>query len=379
MADVFTYFEDLHKMPEIGMHEFKTSAYIADHLKKMGYEVQEHIGGGTGVVAVYDSGKPGPVLGLRADMDALGTKDGGAAHLCGHDGHMAMLLTAAEIIKEQKLVHKGKLKILFQPAEETSEGALSMLKGGAIDDIDILIGMHGRPIQECRVGQAAPALYYSAATHIRYDIIGKQSHGARPYLGVSALDAACLVVAAANALRFDSNVVYNLKATQIHADAGVPNAVPGNATVTFDLRSQSNDVMDLMIKKLTNAAKNAAASIGAEAVENILHSTPASIITPEVTNIIAEVIKEELGLQKQAFGGQGLPSPAAVAAGQQGGDTLRRALVQACFHQGPGQNTHHVIQVPIRRDGDVHPVPCPLHSAAGNGPHRVTMGGPAGA
>ena len=208
-----------------------------------------------------------------------------------------MLLTAAGIIKEQKLVHKGKLKILFQPAEETSEGALSMLKGGAIDDIDILIGMHGRPIQECRVGQAAPALYYSAATHIRYDIIGKQSHGARPYLGVSALDAACLVVAAANALRFDSNVVYNLKATQIHADAGVPNAVPGNATVTFDLRSQNNDVMDLMIKRLTNAAKNAAASIGAEAVENILHRTPASIITPEVTDIIAEVIKEELGPQ----------------------------------------------------------------------------------
>ena len=62
MADVFKYFDDLHKMPEIGMHEFKTSAYIADHLKKMGYEVQEHIGGGTGVVAIYDSGKPGPVL-----------------------------------------------------------------------------------------------------------------------------------------------------------------------------------------------------------------------------------------------------------------------------------------------------------------------------
>ena len=85
MDYVFKYFEDLHKIPEIGMHEFKTSAYIADHLKKMGYEVHEHIGGGTGVVAIYDSGKPGPVLGLRADMDALGTKDGGAAHLCGHD------------------------------------------------------------------------------------------------------------------------------------------------------------------------------------------------------------------------------------------------------------------------------------------------------
>lgn len=295
MDHVFEFFEDLHNMPEIGMHEFKTSAYIADHLKKMGYEVEEHLAGATGLVGIYDSGKPGPVLCLRADMDALGTKDGGAAHLCGHDGHMSMLLAAAEIIKEQQLVKKGKLKILFQPAEETSEGALSVLKSNALDDVEILIGMHGRPIQECRVGQAAPALYYSAATHIRYEITGKQSHGARPYLGISALDAACLAVAAVNALRFDSNVVYNLKATQIHADAGVPNAVPGNASVTFDLRSQSNEVMDLMIQKATEAVKNAAASIGATVEEHILHRTPASIITPEVTDMIAEVIKEELG------------------------------------------------------------------------------------
>ena len=119
-------------------------------------------------------------------MDALGTKDGGAAHLCGHDGHMAMLLAAAEEIMKEKLVRKGKLKLLFQPAEETSEGALSMLKGGAVDDIEILIGMHGRPIQECRVGEAAPALYYSAATHVKIDITGVQSH-ARPYLGTKRL------------------------------------------------------------------------------------------------------------------------------------------------------------------------------------------------
>lgn len=84
MADVFTHFNYLHTIPEIGMKEFKTSAYVADVLKQLGYEVETQIGGATGVVAVCDSGKPGPVLGLRADMDALGTKDGGAAHLCGH-------------------------------------------------------------------------------------------------------------------------------------------------------------------------------------------------------------------------------------------------------------------------------------------------------
>lgn len=295
MADVFTHFNYLHTIPEIGMKEFKTSAYVADVLKQLGYEVETQVGGATGVVAVCDSGKPGPVLGLRADMDALGTKDGGAAHLCGHDGHMAMLLAAAEEIMKEKLVRKGKLKLLFQPAEETSEGALSMLKGGAVDDIEILIGMHGRPIQECRVGEAAPALYYSAATHVKIDITGMQSHGARPYLGISALDAACLVVQSANALRFNSNVVYNLKATQIHADAGVANAVPGTATITFDLRSRDNDVMELMIQKLRGAVENAAASIGAKADFTILHQTPASIITPEITEIIGEVITSELG------------------------------------------------------------------------------------
>ena len=128
MADVFTHFNYLHAIPEIGMKEFKTSAYVADVLKRLGYEVETQVGGATGVVAVCDSGKPGAVLGLRADMDALGTKDGGASHLCGHDGHMAMLLAAAEEIMKEKLVRKGKLKLLFQPAEETSEGALSMLK-----------------------------------------------------------------------------------------------------------------------------------------------------------------------------------------------------------------------------------------------------------
>lgn len=75
MADVFTHFNYLHAIPEIGMKEFKTSAYVADVLKQLGYEVETQIGGATGVVAVCDSGKPGPVLGLRADMDALGTKD----------------------------------------------------------------------------------------------------------------------------------------------------------------------------------------------------------------------------------------------------------------------------------------------------------------
>lgn len=294
MADVQKHFEYLHTIPEVGMQEYKTSAYLADALEKAGYAVERNVGGATGVVGVWDSGVPGPALGLRADMDALGTLEH-AAHLCGHDAHMSMLLAAAEEAKAEGLVKKGKLKILFQPAEETSGGALSMIEGGAVDDLDILIGMHIRPIQECRVGQAAPAMYYSSAGHVIIDVHGKQSHGARPYLGISALDAACLIVQAVNALRFDSNIVHNLKATQLHSDAGVMNAVPGEAQIVFDLRSQDNDLMDTMLAELRRAAENTAAAVGASIDFRVHNITPASIITPEVTDLIADIIREELG------------------------------------------------------------------------------------
>lgn len=295
MSEVLKHFDYLHTIPEVGMHEFKTSAYVAKVLKEAGYQVQEHVGG-TGVIGTLSSGKPGPVLGLRSDMDALGTVEH-AAHLCGHDGHMSMLLTTAEEVAKKGLVKKGTLKVIFQPAEETGEGAKAMFKDGAVDDVDILIGMHVRPIQECRAGQAAPALYYSSSAHVIIDIHGKQSHGARPYLGISALDAGCLIVNAVNALRFNSNIVYNIKATRFLSDAGVLNAVPGEAQLVFDVRSQDNDLMDLMLKRMKVAAESAAATLGATIGWHIQNGAPgpASILTPEITDLLAGVIKEELG------------------------------------------------------------------------------------
>lgn len=294
MADVMSHFSYLHTIPELGMHEFKTSAYVAEVLSNAGYTVRRHVGSKTGLTAERKGALPGPVLGLRSDMDALGTAKA-PAHLCGHDGHMSMLLAAAEEIAAEGLVQRGTLRLLFQPSEEIGDGALSMIEGGACDGLDYLIGMHIRPAQECRVGETAPALFYSSAAHIAFHIHGQQAHGARPYLGISALDAACLIVNAANALHFDSNVVHNMKATQLHADAGASNAVPGEATLVFDLRSQDNDVMDAMLTRLRAAAEHAALSVGATLSEEMLAFTPASIITPEVTDLIAGVIEEELG------------------------------------------------------------------------------------
>lgn len=155
--DVVEIWKELHRMPEPGMNEFKTGAYLADTLEKLGYEVTRGVGK-TGVVGVVRGKEPGPVVMLRADMDALPFKneDGSIeyVHACGHDSHSAMVLTAAAELVDK--VKKGTLKILFQPAEETLEGALAVMKDGAIDDVDIALGLHVRPVQDIPAARAAP-------------------------------------------------------------------------------------------------------------------------------------------------------------------------------------------------------------------------------
>lgn len=133
--DVVAMRTDLHQIPELGFNEHKTSDYVAAKLKEMGLEPIRGIGG-TGVVAYIDGTEPGPTVMLRADMDALPfVIDGKDAciHACGHDSHTAMVLaTAAKLIGHVK---KGRVKLFFQPAEETLFGALKSYDDGVLDDV----------------------------------------------------------------------------------------------------------------------------------------------------------------------------------------------------------------------------------------------------
>ncbi|HBQ8943896.1 TPA: amidohydrolase, partial [Klebsiella variicola subsp. variicola] len=116
MSRTLEHFNYLHQIPELGFEEYKTSAYIGDALAAAGFRVHRNVGGTTGIVAEIDSGEPGPVVALRADMDALGHIIDGrleARHTCGHDGHSSVVLTAAEEILAEGLVKRGKLKVLF--------------------------------------------------------------------------------------------------------------------------------------------------------------------------------------------------------------------------------------------------------------------------
>lgn len=219
-------YDDLHQIPELGFEEFKTSAYLADKLEAMGYKVTRNIGG-TGVIGEIKGAEPGPVMMLRADMDALPFLIDGAKkniHACGHDAHSAMLLAAAsELVGKVK---RGTLRILFQQGEETLKGALAVIDAGVIEDVDIALGLHIRPIQDIAYGEMSPAVRHAASTFVHVTINGLSSHGARPHLGVNAIEAAAVAINAITAIKINPIVPWSCKVTSISGGGTAPNIIP---------------------------------------------------------------------------------------------------------------------------------------------------------
>jgi len=243
---------DLHRIPEPAYTEEKTSAYVAEYLRKEDLEIQTGIAR-TGVVALMKLAGPGRTLMIRADMDALPISEEtglpfasthkGAMHACGHDAHMAMVLGALTILNKVKDTLNGNIKFLFQPAEEGPGGAKAMIEAGVLENprVDHSIGCHVWPaIPEGTIGVKAGALM---AAMDRFDIriVGRGGHGAMPHLCVDALEVGTQVT---NALqRIVSRQMNPLNPTVVtigsfHAGTTF-NVIPGEAelcgtTRTFD-------------------------------------------------------------------------------------------------------------------------------------------------
>lgn len=294
-------FHDLHKIPEIGFQEFKTSAYLADALEKLGYKVTRNVGG-TGVIGEIKGAEPGPVMMLRADMDALPFVIDGEAkniHACGHDAHSSMVLAAASVLKDK--VKRGTLKILFQQGEEVLTGALSVIKAGAIEDVDIMLGLHIRPLRDIPFGTVSPAVKHASSTSARIIITGKSAHGSRPHLGVNAIETAAAIITAASAIKIDPTISWSCKPTIIHGGGTASNVIPKNAEITFDIRCQTNEGMSELLDKLRQVTKNVGEAFGAEAEFILPHGViPAAVLDEELTAEVAECIKETLGKENLA-------------------------------------------------------------------------------
>lgn len=298
MSNVINYYDYLHTIPEEGFQEIKTSAFLADKLTEFGYEVTRKLSGKTGVVGVLDSGVPGPVVAIRADMDALGHIIDGvrcSRHTCGHDGHSSMVLAVSEAMSKENRIKKGRLKVIFQPAEELGTGAQTIYDAGVLNDVEYLFGAHVRPLEEAADGQASPAIHYAASGKIIASIHGKAAHGARPHLGINAIDAAVIAINAVNTIHLRPSESYSVKATRFICDAGVTNAIPAEAVVTWDIRAQQNDTMTQLKEKTLTAIKNGVASVGASVDFEVPTGMPAAVLNDEATHILAKAIEQVLG------------------------------------------------------------------------------------
>jgi amidohydrolase len=268
---------DLHRIPEPAYTEEKTSAYVAEYLKKEGFRVQTEIAR-YGVVALLETGRPGKTLLIRADMDALPVQEEtgldfasthkGAMHACGHDAHMSMVLTAATALKEIQDQLKGHVKFLFQPAEEWPGGAKPMIDQGVMEEprVDYAVGCHlWTGIPEGFLGIKSGRLM-AAMDRFDLKIIGKGGHGAMPHLCVDALEVGTQVV---NALqRIVSRHMNPLSPTVVTVglfQAGSTfNVIPGVAEMSGTTRTFDREIWLSWPERIEKVVRGVCESMGAQ-------------------------------------------------------------------------------------------------------------------
>lgn len=297
---IATVWPQLHAMAEPAFQEVRTAKFVAERLRELGYMVEENVGGTTAVVGVLDSGRPGPTVAVRSDMDCLLFKqeDGSekAIHACGHDAHMTVALAVAQLVKEQGLPC-GRVKLLFQPAEEIGKGALVLLEAGALDDVQYALGYHVMPKDMARSGQIIPQINWTACTLIEGEIRGLAAHGSQPHLGINAIDVGAAIVNAVNALHSNPLLGGSVKTTRFIGGAGSLNAICDKVGIGFDLRSTSNAEMLVLRQKVADIVTNTAKLYGAEGESHIVGTCPAAEADPSLLALTKEVIVDVLGTQ----------------------------------------------------------------------------------
>lgn len=296
IKNVYDY---LHENPEISWKEYNTTNYIQKIMEREGlnYRTLKNIPG-----LVIEIGKGDPVIGIRADMDGLWQMvddEFCANHSCGHDAHMAIVIGVIDLLKNK--IIKGKVKFIFQPAEEIGEGALKLIELKEIDDLDYLFGIHLRPIQELKDGTASPAIMHGACKTIVGKIGGGDSHGARPHLGVNAIEVGASLVYMLKNINLDPFVPASIKLTKFKSGGESANIIPGIAEFSIDIRGQSNGIMQQLEKKLEKAIDSLREFYDAEINYNTKSYIPAAIESQKAQSIMKKAINNVIGQENTAL------------------------------------------------------------------------------
>lgn len=265
---------DLHRHPEFGFEEHRSAAFVAETLRSFGIEVAEGVGG-TGVVGTLTRGRSNRAIALRADMDALRITETGSAdwasatpgimHACGHDGHTAMLLGAAQLLAEDG-GFDGTVRFLFQPAEEWGKGALAMLDDGLMARFPFaeVYGLHNLPGLPVGHLETRPGAIMSAEDNFVITLRGQGGHSARPHATAEVMVPACALVVELQTIvarRLDPAAIAVLSVTGFETD-GTRNTLPGLARITGDARSFRPEVSAMIEAEMRRIAAGVAHSHG---------------------------------------------------------------------------------------------------------------------
>ena len=314
---------DFHQHPELGNRETRTSKIIATHLKSLGLDVKENVAG-TGVIALLKGNKPGPCIGLRADIDGLpitertglpfasnvkttyNDQQVGVMHACGHDTHMAILMSVAEILSGMKDKIRGSVKFVFQPAEEgppegEEGGAPLMIKEGVLENpkVDVMFGLHINSATEAGKIKYRSGGIMAASDWFTIKVKGKGSHGSQPWSGIDP------VVVAAQIINGLQTIIS--RQTELTKNAAVisvciinggvrANIIPEEVEMTGTIRTLDTAMQSTIHQKIKTTASKIAESTGATALVEIDKKTLVTYNDPALMKKMLPSLQRSAGV-----------------------------------------------------------------------------------
>ncbi len=321
-SKVIAWRRDFHQNPELGNREFKTAEKIAAHLRSLGIEVQTGVAK-TGVVGILKGGKPGTVVALRADIDALPVKERvtlpfaskaegeyngnpvNIMHACGHDAHTAILMGTAEILASIKSELKGTVKFIFQPAEEgppegEEGGAELMVKEGVLENpkVDVIFGLHINAQTEVGKITYRPRGTMASSDWFTIKVKGKQSHGAFPWYGIDPIvTASQIIIGLQTIVSRSANLTENAAVVTVgQISAGVRNnVIPEELEMKGTIRTLNRNDQKMIHDKVNLIATNIAESAGSTAEVSITSKTLVTYNDPSLTEKMVPTLEQIAG------------------------------------------------------------------------------------
>ena len=295
----------LHQNAEVGFDLPITTKYVMDRLQEIGLEPKEICK--SGVTALIEGKKPGKTYLLRADMDALSMNEENvlefasktnAAHNCGHDMHTAILLGAAQILKENVDELEGNVRLMFQPNEEAFLGSKAMIEAGVLDDVDVASCMHMMLDYDASNYACAPGFFSSSCDGFKITVSGKVCHRAMPHLGIDPINVGMSICTAFQQLVSRETPPKETASLTFGQFPGgnTPNIVPDKVVIQGTLRTYNAELRAKLVKRMQTIVKSAGEMYGTTVEYEVLSDVPSIYVNPEMLEEVKTYLSEIEGL-----------------------------------------------------------------------------------